>query len=203
MVFKITATILSILILTVPVPTRPCACCAFEGQWSVHTQEFPNDGKMHRWFVGELSRLRLAGILRAAEHGKGSEFFHKLYNVKLYFDGHHWTVLGAGSDSTGFEPILRFTHPEEYEEFKADNGVRDASFVELYKEWRFAGILEPLSSDVPVAPNQTSLLVLQGYGNNCVSADDFKHWVLNFQIGNDSSRELAVAFGAVKASKAQ
>jgi hypothetical protein len=203
MVFKITTTILSILILTVPVPTHPCACCAYEGQWSVHTQEFPGDGKMHEWFVEELSRLHLDGTLRAAEHGKGSEYFHKVYNVTLNFDGHYWTVLGAGSDSTAFEPILRFTHPEEYEEFKADNGVRDGSFVELYKEWRFAGILEPLSGDVPVALNQMSVLVLQGYGNNCVNADDFRHWVLNFHIEHDSARELAVAFGAVQADTAQ
>ncbi len=188
-------TLIAFIVLT-PSSALCCACCAYPGQWSTTTRDIPSDPDMREWFVTGLSAFRLSGSLQAAAGEKDSPILKVTYEVSGSYSDGRWLFFRTDSAST--DPLLQFQTDKSYEEFKSDQGRRtNDGYVELYKEWRFFGTLESFSNRVPVRTGSDAILVLQGYGNNCVRFEDFKHWILVFHVQEYGLIENAVIEGEV------
>ncbi len=167
-----------------------CACCAEKGEYSISTQT-PDKYKLDL-----LSTMNFNGAAELYTTAAEFDGIKGLNAIKAGYDANNWettpnffTLENMFSAKTfkfnfktadGKTGTLVLPLPAQMLSFKADIHDTTEGEVNLYKEWRFkgtvgsgngffkAGILKPT----------TYFLVLQGRGNNCDNAEDFKHWRL-------------------------
>lgn len=153
-----------------------CACCAENGQWYEASQQ------IGAFEVGELSRVAFA---RSASLYLGAAGFDDLkgispvaikYSVSVARTGRAWTF--TFTDAKGNTGTLGFTLPRKATIFAADlyDGKQGGGGGPLiYKEWRLAG---SVTATGIFMKGGSARLILQGRGNNCLAAEDFRSWRL-------------------------
>lgn len=154
-----------------------CACCAERGQYSIRTL------KPTALELDELKRIELATanlFMTAGEDIiKGISPLGDKFSPSGSLQSGVWKF--NIKDDNGKAGTLNLTKPVSMVAFAADIHDGDGtSEVVLYKEWRFkyrvqsgTGIFQS-----GIAPATEYFLVLQGRGNNCTQAEDFRNWRL-------------------------
>ncbi|HXF40677.1 MAG TPA: hypothetical protein VN687_13250 [Blastocatellia bacterium] len=171
-VMKYSAIMVFAISMLVIWPSRAytCACCANGGEWE------ERKGAMNMWEVDVLNGLRLNGIAAKAGIEEPDEL-----RITLLRTQNRWTI--SVRNTKGAKGALVFRLGKSMTRFIADlpEGIIINSHMggSLYKEWRFegsvwgSGILSTGN-----APGTRFRLILQGRGNLCPSAEDFKAWIL-------------------------
>jgi hypothetical protein len=168
------------LVLLLPVHAWACACCSNEGDYYVST------GKPGEYEMSVVKQIRFgpAANLYTAEAdpeeaAKGVGHVAEKYALGGSLVGGAWKLTFRDAGKTG---TLSLPLPLKMTSFAAD--IHDGQTSPgggplLYKEWRFEG---PVSGTgffkAGIAGPTRYLLVLQGRGNGCHNAEDFKHWRL-------------------------
>ena len=155
-----------------------CACCAERGAYSISTR------KPSALELDELKRIQFAtaNLYTTAaypEDIKGISSLGESYSLSGALQNNAWKF--SIKDDAGKAGTLNLTKPLSMVAYMVDTHDGDeASQVVLYKEWRFkyrvqngAGIFQN-----GIAPATEYFLVLQGRGNMCTQAEDFKNWRL-------------------------
>jgi hypothetical protein len=170
------------LLFSLPANSYACACCADDGEW--------NEGK------AKIDDSTLAAINVLKPSPKASlyttdafpdgttgitEATMESYGVSLSRDGRKWTLVLT--DNKGRRGTLVFSVPFAATFLNADihDGLKGgAGGPLLYKELRLEGkvwgngiFAKGITADAKFR------LVLQGRGNRCPSAEDFKNWNLH------------------------
>jgi hypothetical protein len=168
-----------------------CACCSDEGDYYVRS------GRPSEY---ELSLVRQMRFGRTAhlymtpggdeESAKGLSYSAEGYALGGSLVGGVWKLAFRDGRKTG---TLSLPLPARMTSYAADihDGQTSAGGGPLlYKEWRFEGQVSGtgLFRAGMVGPTKY-LLVLQGRGNGCHNAEDFKHWRLQI-----SGRKTRYAF---------
>ena len=161
-----------------PTDALACACCAERGTYSISTK------KPAALELDELKRIQFgtADLYTTAGYPddiKGIGTLGENYSINALLQGVVWKFnLKDGAGKTG---TLNLTKPLSMVAFMADIHDGDGTGeVSLYKEWRFKYRVQ--SGDGifrnGIAPGTEYFLVLQGRGNVCTQAEDFKNWRL-------------------------
>jgi hypothetical protein len=166
--------------LLLPGRALACACCSNTGDY------YLSFGKPSTYEFGLMGWVRFGGAahLYLTEAGpeevvKGLDGAAETYAVNGSLVGRVWRLAFRDGNKSG---TLSLPLPAKMLSYKAD--TRDGQTSPgggplLYKEWRFEG---PVSGTGIFRAGTTApskyFLVLQGRGNNCDDADDFKHWRL-------------------------
>jgi hypothetical protein len=165
-----------------------CACCATAGEW--FTRQEPVTGET----LSDFGRLGMAGnaSLSMSEAGadgvRGISDALETYALTVSRNGRRWTLRLRGEG--GKEGTLSFDVPRAATVFGVD--LRDGQQGGgggplLYKEWRIEGPLTGTGVFRQGAGAGTRFrLVLQGRGNMCTNAADYKNWTL--QVSGPRSR---------------
>ena len=169
-----------IALLLSPAAALACACCSTPGHYhsgATDLDEYP---------LTELKRMRFARtaslVLTEAgleEDAVGIEQPKESYSIQTAFAGNTWRLTFRSGANTG---TLELPLPHKMWSHSADihDGNRSGGGgPSLYKEWRVEGDVKGSG----VFRNGTAqpakyVLVLQGRGNACDNAEDFRHWRL-------------------------
>lgn len=169
-----------VTLLSSPSRVRACACCSNEGDYRIRFSK-PDD-----YVLGLMKRMRFGGTANLFltdagldEDAKGLALRADKYALSGTLDGSLWKLVFSDAGKSG---TLNLPLPAKMLSFAAD--IHDGQTSGgggplLYKEWRFEGEANGagfFQSGV-IAPTKY-FLVLQGRGNNCDNAEDFKHWRL-------------------------
>lgn len=167
-------------LLLSPSAAFACACCSNPGHYfsgAVDLDEHP---------LSELKRLRFArtALLYATEAGieedsVGIDQPKQNYVLQGAFAGNVWRLTFRSGANTG---ALELPLPNKMWNHSAD--IHDGKLSAgggplLYKEWRLEGEIKGSGffKNGTTAPARY-VLVLQGRGNGCDSAEDFSNWRL-------------------------
>jgi len=181
----------SALLLLLPAPAWTCACCSSEGGYYV------GSGRPSEYELSIVRQIRFGRTARLysteagpEESAKGLAHVAGSYALGGSLVGGVWKLSFRDGNQAG---TLSLPLPARMTRYAAD--IHDGQTSPgggplLYKEWRFEG---PVSGAGffragIVAPTKY-LLVLQGRGNGCQNAEDFKHWRLQI-----SGRKAEYAF---------
>jgi hypothetical protein len=175
-----------------PPPAAPvlCACCAEEGEWYERTESIGTEQ------LGELARVRFGPTAKPVI-GPGEDYpLEESYALSQTRNGRRWQLRLR--DKQGRTGVISFTIPATALSFGADLHDRPAggNGPSLYKEWRFTGaaqITGLLNQGTRGRGPTRFRLILQGSGNNCTQAEDFKNWTLQL----DMPRESFTFFGSL------
>ncbi|MDO9381322.1 MAG: hypothetical protein Q7T86_00510 [Hyphomicrobiaceae bacterium] len=173
------------LFLAIPAAAIACACCASTGQRFVET------GKASDYDADQLNRIMFDGkaelLTGEAEPGdiRGLTATETEYVLDVTRQAAGWTfTFKTGGAIAG---TLSFS-PEKLAKFEVDTRLTEppaGGMVTLYKEWKQTAAVT--GTGMFKLPEGSSLsLILQGSGNSCTSAEDFKTWSLVVQ-GNGFS----------------
>lgn len=167
------------MLLALPSRALACACCAEPGEW------FERSERVGASELGELDLLKFSPAAKTfttaagVEGIKGIASASESYTLTVAQNGRRLTfTFRDGQRANG---TLTLAIPFTAESFGADMhdpGTTDAGPM-LYKEWRFAGRVDGTGIfKRGITPNTNFRLILQGRGNNCRNAADFKNWIL-------------------------
>jgi hypothetical protein len=156
-----------------------CACCSDEGDYYVRT------GRPSEYELSLMQRIRFGRKANlyltpgGYESAKGLPPDVESYGLGGSLVGGVWKLAFRDGKKTG---TLSLPLPARVTSYAADihDGQTSAGGGPLlYKEWRFEGQVSGtgLFKAGIVGPTKY-LLVLQGRGNGCQNAEDFKHWRL-------------------------
>lgn len=170
----------SALLLSLPAGALACACCSNEGDYHVSTDR-PGEYEMS---VVRQIRFGRTAQLYATEAGpeetaKGLAHVAEKYALGGSLAGSAWRLTFRDGNKTG---TLSLPLPLKWTSYTAD--IHDGRTSPgggplLYKEWRFEGQVGGTGFFKAGIVGPTKyLLVLQGRGNACQNAEDFKHWRL-------------------------
>jgi hypothetical protein len=167
-------------LLLSPIAALACACCSNPGDYfsgSVDLDEHP---------LSELKRLRFArtALLFLTEAGieedsVGIDQPKQNYVLQGAFAGNVWRLTFRSGANTGTLelplPTKMWNHSADIHDGKLSAGGGPL----LYKEWRLEGEIKGSGffKNGMTAPARY-VLVLQGRGNGCDSAEDFSNWRL-------------------------
>ena len=181
-------TLLALLLM--PARAWACACCSGEGDYWVSTSR-PGD-----YELGVARQIRFDGKARLYMTEAGEDVIKGLTHVAEEYGlggslaGNVWRLAFRDGKQAG---TLSLPLPARMTSYAAD--IHDGQTSPgggplLYKEWRFEGQVSGtgIFKAGIVGPTKY-LLVLQGRGNGCQDAQDFKHWRLQV-----SGRKAAYAF---------
>lgn len=178
-----------------PSDAMACACCAERGAYSIRTL------KPTALELDELRRIQFATAnlyMTAAgdERVKGISAIGEAYSLTGSLASNLWKF--NIKDQAGKAGTLNLTKPLSMVAFMVD--TRDggeSNEVILYKEWRFKYRVQSGTGifQTGIAPATEYFLVLQGRGNMCTQAEDFKNWRLEI---NGKKADYAF-FGNLKA----
>lgn len=204
--------LLAPLVLAAPPTTPPtphasdaapvwCACCSSPGDWYSGRQQI---GDMER---SELESVKLGPVatLRVGEADisdiEGITDPSETYKLTHARTRRTWTLRFA--DDRGKTGTLTFTLPPALTVFGVDpqdGRTSPGGGPLLYKEWRLeAPVTGTGIFKAGAARGARIRLVLQGHGNACTSASDFRHW--NLQV---STRSQSFSFyGPTAAASAE
>jgi hypothetical protein len=152
-----------------------CACCAEEGEWYERTDRVRSDQLV------ELNRMRFSPTANTYLGPSDSDDYEFATNYSLTQTraGRRW--LFKFSDDKGKTGTLSFTIPATLESFGVDLHDKEIGGLgpTLYKEMRFTGAAQVTGIlKQGIAGVARFRLILQGRGNNCTQAEDFKNWTL-------------------------
>lgn len=160
-----------------PSDALACACCAESGAYSISTK------KPSALELDELKRIQFGTINLYATAGedniKGISSASGNFSISGLLQSNLWKF--NINDDAGKAGTLNLTKPISMVAFMADIHDGDgASEVVLYKEWRFKYRVQSGTGifQTGIAPATEYFLVLQGRGNSCTQAEDFKNWRL-------------------------
>ena len=173
------ATIATLCALSFAIPASAiaCACCASTGQRFVET------GKASEYDADQLDRIAFDGkaelLTGEAEPSdiRGLTATETEYVLDVTRKASEWTFIfktnGVVVGTLSFKP-------DKLAKFEVDTRLAEPSaggMVALYKEWKQTAAVA--GTGMFKLPAGSSLsLILQGSGNSCTSADDFKTWSL-------------------------
>lgn len=158
-----------------------CACCAERGHYSIRT------AKPSSYELSELGKLKFQDAELYTDAGypetiKGISPLGDSFSVDGLLSGKIWRFnFKDNNQKTG---KIDLTKPLSMVEYMADlpgnETASESAMVFLYKEWRFKYKVQNADGIFKngFAPANEYFLVLQGYGNICTSAEDFKKWRL-------------------------
>lgn len=176
------------ILLIIPSQIFACACCAENGHYSL------SYSKPDKYDLEEMQKLRFSTaelyMTAAGEEGiMGLSPIGESYQVNGMLQDKFWKLNFTGDkNKTG---MLNLPIPEKMIDFKVD--IHDgndggAGSPLLYKEWRFKTTVKKGTGIFQNGINSKTeyFLVLQGRGNVCTSAEDFKNWRLEITGKNAS-----------------
>ena len=164
-----------------------CACCADEGEWYQRAERITADMRK------EINRVGFSDATNGMSGMEDGPFSDGKFELTRSNDMPRWHLKYVGAQ--GKSGSLSLPIPVRLVNFGADvhDGQQGGGGGPLlYKEWRFDGS----ATGTGVFKTWRSAkfrLVLQGRGNHCTQAEDFKHWNLSV---NHRSTSLSV-YGAV------
>jgi hypothetical protein len=157
-----------------------CACCSHEGSYYVST------GRPGEYEMSLIRQIRFGptATLYTAEAdpedaAKGVAHVAEKYGLGGSLVGRAWKLTFRDGGKTG---TLSLPLPAKVTSYTAD--IHDGQTSPgggplLYKEWRFEGLASGTGFfGAGMAGPTKYVLVLQGRGNACQNAEDFKHWRL-------------------------
>lgn len=168
-------------LLLLPSHVRACACCSNTGDYHI------GFGKPSAYEFSLMQQVRFGGTAHLylteadlEESAKGLGHSAESYSINGSLVGNVWKLEFRDGNKSG---TLSLPMPTKVLSYTAD--IRDGQTSGgggplLYKEWRFEGQVQGTGFFRAgiIAPTKY-FLVLQGRGNACQSAEDFKHWRLN------------------------
>jgi hypothetical protein len=157
-----------------------CACCADDGEWYQRAERITADMRK------EINRVRFSEATNGLSGMEDAPFSDGKFELTRSNDMRHWQLKYVGAQ--GKNGTLSFPVPIRLVNFGAD--VHDGQLGGgggplLYKEWRFDGSATGTGA-FKMWKNAKFRLVLQGRGNHCTQAEDFKHWNLSVDHGSTS-----------------
>lgn len=164
--------------LLLPTKVYACACCANPGTWSQTTQ------KLSDYDNQQINRLQFASNAKIYQTPRGENVGVASnstdYNLTLTKNQRRWNL--QFKDAQGKTGTLTLNIPTNAVYFKTDLGEnRQGGETRLYKEIRLEGTVSGNGIFAKgITSNTKFRLVLQGRGNNCNAAEDFKSW--NLQV---------------------
>lgn len=169
-----------------------CACCAEKGQYTVRVKK-PDD-----YEIGELKRLQIDDTTLFTDAGYPDTIKGISPLTENYTAGFMWQPAGWKFDFRNEKNAtggLNLIKAPTMVDFRTDLYEGEGDPL-LYKELRFkykvlsgTGIFSK-----GIAPATEYLLVFQGRGNNCMNAEDFKHWRLEIT----GKKAMYAFFGKLK-----
>ena len=158
-----------------PAAALACACCANKGDYLDVTEP------VKQFEVNELLRLKYgtAANLRTTPafpaDVKGLKFVSEKYTLSRFTHGR--IVVFTLKDAKGHSGTISFVIPPKATKHHAD--IQDGKTAPgggplLYREWTLRGTL----SGSLLKRAASFRLVLQGRGNACMNARDFRSWIL-------------------------
>ena len=164
-----------------------CACCADDGEWYQRAERITADMRQ------EINRVGFSDATNAMSGMEDGPFSEGKFELTRSNDMRRWQLKYVGAQ--GKSGSLSLPIPLRLVNFGADvhDGQQGGGGGPLlYKEWRFDG--SAIGTGVFKTWRGAKFrLVLQGRGNHCTQAEDFKHWNLSV---NHRSTSLSV-YGAV------
>lgn len=156
---------------------QACACCAEEGQRNVGSEPF-DEGRRE-----EMMRLNFAPAAKlfgaGGEPERDQMAMADAYTMNVaWADGQLVFTLKEAGGGSG---TISLKVPDKIAIFEIDQReTPDAGLGPLlYKEWKLTGAVQATGAFAAVSGGDQRLtLILQGRGNNCGSAEDFKTWAL-------------------------
>ncbi|HEX7317882.1 MAG TPA: hypothetical protein VF297_28520 [Pyrinomonadaceae bacterium] len=168
------------LVFLLPGRAWACACCSHEGSYYVGT------GRPSEYELSLVRQIRFGpkATLYTAEAdpedaAKGVAHVAESYALGGSLVGRAWKLTFRDAGKTG---TLSLPLPAKLTSYTAD--IHDGQTSPgggplLYKEWRFEGLVSGTGFfGAGIAGPTKYLLVLQGRGNACQNAEDFRHWRL-------------------------
>lgn len=175
-----------------------CACCAEPGEYLIWT------GKPDKYVVDTLAEMKYdqAAYLYLTEAGFEG-MVKGLKGIEKEFEASESWVASPGEFSltnafaartwkfnfktkSGKSGVLTLPVPTQMVQYKVD--IHDGKSFggggpALYKEWRFKGVVQSGSGifQPDIIKPTTYFLVLQGRGNGCDNAEDFRFWRLEIE----------------------
>lgn len=170
----------NLLLLFAPASTLACACCSNDGEYSRYT------GKIRDYEFELIKQIQFGNQANLyITEADLEEVSRGIVDPKLEYllsgslAGRVWRLLFKEESRTG---SLNLTLPSMMERLSIDlqDGQKSAGGGPLlYKEWRLQGLVSGsgfFRSGI-VGPTRYNL-ILQGRGNGCDNAEDFKSWRL-------------------------
>jgi hypothetical protein len=167
-------------LLSLPVSARACACCSNEGDYYVSSGR-PSEHELS--VVKQIRFGRTATLYTAeaepADAAKGVAHVAEKYALAGSLAGGAWRLTFRDGNQTGTLslplPARMTSHTADIHDGQTSPGGGPL----LYKEWRFEGQVSGTGFfRAGLGAPAKYLLVLQGRGNGCQDAGDFKHWRL-------------------------
>ncbi len=180
-----TSILLSLFLLIWLLPSTAfafaCACCAEPGQYSISTvKPSKDDMELIQRLRFQTADLFLYGL--GEENVKGINPLGNKFSIQTLLNSKNWSFnFTDNNKKTG---KLDLSKPISMVDYRADipgnNDEETSGATTLYKEWRFKYRVQGASGifKSAFAPATEYFLVLQGYGNNCPAAEDFKTYRL-------------------------
>jgi hypothetical protein len=150
-----------------------CACCAEEGEWYERSGRI-TDAQLH-----ELSRVRFSPTANTYQSPADDNELSIRYALTQTRSGRRWELRFR--DEQGKTGTLSFMLPATAIFYGADMQDQPPGGIgpTLYKEWRIAGPARVTGVLQKGMAGPTRFrLILQGRGNNCEEAENFKKWIL-------------------------
>jgi hypothetical protein len=160
-----------------------CACCADTGDWYERTD------RLQAYEIEQLRRVRFndaAGLFTSEspiDEIKGLPVDYQSFSLSNFFNPSHALTLtfkgerGASGSLVLFLPRVATSFGVDMHQYP-----EGSSGPILYKEWRFEGSVNGSGIFRKSMARGTKFhLILQGQGNNCLSAEDFKNWRLQIK----------------------
>ena len=178
-------------VLSLPAQAWACACCSSEGEYRFSAGR-PSE---YERSIAQQIRFGPTATLYTAEAdledaAKGVAHVAEKYALGGSLVGGAWRLTLRDGGKTG---TLSLPLPARWTSYTADIHAGQTSpggGPLLYKEWRFEGQVSGTGFfKAGIAGPTKYVLVLQGRGNGCQDALDFKHWRLQV-----SGRKAAYAF---------
>ena len=156
---------------------QACACCTEQGQRHVGSEAFDEFRR------AEVERVNFAPSAKAfgagMEPDPGATALAESYEMTTAWNGDFLVFILSSPD--GGKGSISLKRPAKIGVFEVDpRDTADAGMGPvLYKEWKLTGAVEATGAFAAASgEDQTATLILQGRGNSCGSAEDFKAWTL-------------------------
>lgn len=177
---SVLASIPLVLMLVLAPSAQACACCAEPGTW------FERSGPMAGFEYAELQRVRFSPVAKLYLTAGGIDTIKGIQNASGRYTltqsrvGRRWQLMFR--DARGNSGMVVFSIPRSAVTHGVD--LRDGRQSGgggplLHKEYRLAGVVSGTGIFARGMAGQPRFrLILQGRGNVCLAAGDFKHWRL-------------------------
>jgi hypothetical protein len=178
-------------LLLLPARAWACACCSNEGDYYVSSGR-PSEYELS--IVRQIRFGRTASLYltegEMEETAKGLAHRTERYTLAGSLAGGAWKLAFRDGNKTGTLSLPLPARMTSYTADIHDGQTSGGGGPLLYKEWRFEGLVSGTGFFRAGIVGPTKyLLVLQGRGNGCQNAEDFKHWRLRI-----SGRKAEYAF---------